>query len=182
MPWFILLACSGADDTTYTLPPPATKEVMPNEVTTADSDAEIPPEGDDLGLPPPNTDVPTVTFDGMVEYAGESTGSIELEVLHNAIDQTVNLVAQTTLPELGHFTIEVPSNPQELTIMAYIDLTGDRITDDDPRGYLKVPNATEPQGNLVVTILDLAELEKQKEKMDKGTASPKEEPSSEKDN
>ena len=62
---------------------------------------------------------------------------------------------------MGAFTIEVPERPEKLTLMAYIDLTGNRIS-DDPRGYLTVPNASENQGSLVVTILDLADLESQR--------------------
>lgn len=165
MPWLIFLACSGSDDNSYTLPPPTPSAVEQKTEPSGTMKIEQ-PTGEELGLKP-SVGGPKVTFEGRVEYAGSSTGSIEIEVLHNTIDQTVNLVAQTTLPELGAFTIEVPSRPEEVTVMAYIDLTGNRISDDDPRGYLMVPNASEDQGALVVTILDLADLEKAKDAMDK---------------
>lgn len=165
MHWYLFFACSGSDDNSYTLPPPAPSAVEQKTENSGTTGTEQ-PTGADLGLAP-SVGGPTVTFEGRVEYAGSSKGTIEIEVLHNAIDQTVNLVAQTTVPELGAFTIEVPSRPEELTVMAYIDLTGNRISDDDPRGYLTVPNASEDQGALVVTILDLADLEKAKDAMDK---------------
>lgn len=165
MPWLVLLACSGSDNNSYTLPPPTPSEVASKVENTGTVGSEDPQE-QAADLPPPVTGS-KVTFEGRVEYSGSSTGTIEIEVLHNTIDQTVNLLAQTTLPELGAFTIEVPERPEELTLMAYIDLTGNRISDDDPRGYLTVPNASENQGSLVVTILDLADLEKVKDAMDK---------------
>ena len=51
-------------------------------------------------------------------------------------------------------------------LMAYLDLTGNLISDDDPRGYLKISDATQSAEGLEVVILDLDALEKNKDGKD----------------
>ena len=67
------------------------------------------------------------------------------------------------LNELGAFSIDVKSESNELMLMAYLDLTGNLISDDDPRGYLKISDATQSAEGLEVVILDLDALEKNKD-------------------
>ena len=56
----------------------------------------------------------------------------------------------------------VPESSLELdglTLMAYIDITGVRLSDDDPRGYIRLSSHLEPQ-DLVITISDTKDLNK----------------------
>jgi hypothetical protein len=86
-------------------------------------------------------------------------------VLDNSSGEPV-LMGRQKLKGLGPFSIDVQSESQELMLMAYLDLTGDLISDDDPRGYLKISEATKSAEGLEVVILDLDALEKKKD--DKG--------------
>ena len=98
-------------------------------------------------------------------------------MLYNEREKDVVLIKKATIDAVGDFSIEVPQNPLDfekkpvdmtlgaLSMMAYIDITGDRISDDDPRGYLELSSLKEQSG-LSITILDATDLEKQKEKSD----------------
>lgn len=167
---FLFLACLGSDSSTNTNPDvgPAVQSgvqaqsaAQPNQKSTPGPSNQNPPSGD---VPIP---AKGVTFTGTVSYAGSQTGSIELEILDNS-SGTPRLMGRQTLEELGAFSIDVTSESNELMLMAYLDLTGNQISDDDPRGYLKITNATQTAEGLQVVILDLEDLEKSKDDTSKG--------------
>ena len=187
MLWFLTLGCSENNPE----PAPKSEPVVsaqneknppprvqtPAEGTQEDSlGSTLSPQGLPVQLPVESSG-PKVTFSGTVVYTGTQTGSIELEVLYNEREKGVVLIKNATIDAVGEFSIEVPENPLDfekkpidltlgsLSMMAYIDITGDRISDDDPRGYLELSSLKEQNG-LSITILDAAELEKQKEKSD----------------
>ena len=112
-----------------------------------------------------------VTFAGTISYSGSASGSIELEVLDNSWSGEPILMGRQKLTELGPFSIDVKSESSELMLMAYLDLTETVISDDDPRGYLKISDATQSAEGLEVVILDLDALEKNKD--GKGDVIPK---------
>lgn len=169
---FILLACSGTNDNAYSLPDTvAVQQKLNDKSKNTQSDNASTEGGVELST---EMEGPSVTFEGQVEYKGSQTGTLIVEVLQNSMDQSVRLLANVTLSEFGDFKIDVPIRPNELTVMAYLDLTGNRISDDDPRGYLQVQNSLEAQTGFVVTILDLEELEKVKAEDDKAQGKSKE--------
>ena len=102
-----------------------------------------------------------VTFAGTISYTGSSTGKIALEVLDNSSGEPL-LMGRQVLQEFGSFSIDVSSESSELMLMAYLDLTDNGISDDDPRGYLKISDPTKSAEGLDLVILDLDALEKKK--------------------
>lgn len=166
---FLFLACSGSDSASNTnsdINPAVQSGVQaqsadqPNQKATPGPSNQNPSSGD------APVSAKGVTFAGTLSYAGSQTGSIELEVLDNS-SGSPRLMGRQTLKELGAFSIDVTSESNELMLMAYLDLTGNQISDDDPRGYLKITNATQTAEGLEVVILDLKDLEKSKDDTDK---------------
>jgi len=167
---FLLLACSGSDSASNTNSDvnPAVQSgvqeqsaAQPNQKSTPGPSNQNPPSGD---VP---VSAKGVTFAGTVSYAGSQTGSIELEILDNSSGVPM-LMGRQTLKEFGAFSIDVTSESNELMLMAYLDLTGNQISDDDPRGYLKITNARQTAEGLDVVILDLKDLENSKDDTAKG--------------
>lgn len=163
---FLLFACSGSD----TPSTPAVQSAdQPSQVADSTGD-----EAQDArlkatlarsktGAAPPAA--AEVTFAGTISYSGSQSGSVELEILDNSSGEPI-LMGRQKLKELGAFSIDVKSESQELMLMAYLDLTGNLISDDDPRGYLKISEATQSAEGLEVVILDLDALEKNKDGKD----------------
>ena len=160
MLWIMTFGCSDTNPTPAPNPEPVAEvqnEKIPTEIKTPPAPSQTP-------------DQSTISLTGTVSYSGELVGSIELEVLYNEPGKDVILIKQETLDSLGEFTFAVPDNPLDLekgslSLMAYIDITGDRISDDDPRGYLQL-SSLEEKKDLLVTILDSKDLEKQKSQND----------------
>ena len=155
---FLLFACSGSDTT-------STSAEQPSQVV--DSTGQKAQEARlkaTLAKSQNSTAKPAaeVTFAGTIAYSGSASGSIELEVLDNSSGEP-RLMGRQQLKELGSFSIDIKSESSELTLMAYLDLTGDKISDDDPRGYLKISDAKNSVEGLEVTILDLDALEQKKD-------------------
>jgi len=157
---FFLLACNS--------PSPSATQSNSVSSTTAIEQAPSLPEPENLKP----LESPKIVLSGTVTYQGDAHGSIELEVLDNHLGKP-RLMAQQTLEALGEFSIETPSQSEEVTIMAYLDLTGNRISDDDPRGYLVVTEPLSNQANLQLEILDLDALKKSKEGSPKEKSDPK---------
>lgn len=99
-----------------------------------------------------------IRFEGTVAYSGTQKGSMELEVLDNSTGEP-RLLGRQTVSEDGTFSIGVVPDSESLTLMAYLDLTGNSISDDDPRGYLQIDNVSNNLDGLKITILDLDALE-----------------------
>lgn len=156
---FLFLACAGSDSANNTNPdvgPAVQSGIQSSQKSTPGPSNQNPPSGD---VPVPSKGV---TFAGTVSYSGSQTGSIEIEILDNASGYPT-LMGRQTLKDFGEFSIDVTSEANELMLMAYLDITGNRISDDDPRGYLKITNATETAEGLEVVILDLDDLEQSKD-------------------
>ena len=159
---FLFFACSGSGD-------PSTLVEQPNQVADSTGDAaqearlKATVARSKTGAAPPVA--AEVTFAGTISYSGSAIGSVELEVLDNSSGEPI-LMGRQKLKELGAFSIDLKSESNELMLMAYLDLTGNLISDDDPRGYLKISNATESAEGLEVVILDLDALEKNKDGKD----------------
>ncbi len=103
-----------------------------------------------------------ITLAGTVAYTGTAHGSIEVEVLDNSTGEP-RLIANQSLESVGDFSVTLPSQSTGLTVMAYVDLTGDRISDDDPRGYLLLEAPVKSVDNLTVEILKPEALKKAKQ-------------------
>ena len=176
---FLFFACSGSDT-------PSTAAEQPSQIADSTGDAaqearlKATVARSKTGEAPPVA--AAVTFAGTISYAGSASGSVELEILDNSSGEPI-LMGRQKLKELGAFSIDVKSESNELMLMAYLDLTGNLISDDDPRGYLKISNATQSAEGLDVVILDLDALEKNKDGQDakKDDAKEKEEKEDKKD-
>ena len=159
---FLFFACSGSDT-------PSTAVEQPGQIADSTGDAaqearlKATVARSKTGAAPPVA--AAVTFAGTISYSGSANGSVELEILDNSSGEPI-LMGRQKLKELGPFSIDVKSESNELMLMAYLDLTGNLISDDDPRGYLKISNATQSAEGLDVVILDLDALEKNKEGKD----------------
>ena len=162
-----VFACSMPNPPEETKHSSTPSAVMPQNTPSGSGIPEAKPEDAPEEL--------TVTYTGTVTYKGEATGAIIMEVLDNTTGEP-RLVAQTTLTEVGDFSIDLaPRNP-ELNVMVYIDITGDRISEDDPRGYLKITDAQNPQTGLNINILDNEALKRLKEQEGVERTDPKEDP------
>lgn len=106
---------------------------------------------------------PKIQVSGTIEYAGSITGTRNIEALQNpkGSDHPILLVQQALSNTT--FKIEIPENTEAITLMAYIDINLDGITDDDPRGYYKITTTQENIDNIHIEILDLQDLEKIKD-------------------
>ena len=72
-------------------------------------------------------------------------------------------MGRQVLQELVLFSIDVKSESPELMLMAYLDLTDNGISDDDPRGYLKISDSTKEYRGTGTGHLDLDALKKKKD-------------------
>ena len=155
----LFFACAGSDT-------PSTAVEQPGQIADSTGDAaqearlKATVARTKTGAAPPAA--AAVTFAGTISYSGSASGSVELEVLDNSSGEPI-LMGRQKLNELGAFSIDVKSESNELMLMAYLDLTGNLISDDDPRGYLKISDATQSAEGLEVVILDLDALEKNKD-------------------
>ena len=155
---FLMFACSGSDSSTTT-----TVEATVQSAGEADQEAKVNATLAKFDTPSnPGEATGPVSFVGTISYAGSSSGTIALEVLDNSSGEPL-LMGRQVLEEFGSFSIDVKSESPELMLMAYLDLTDNGISDDDPRGYLKVTDATKSTEGLELVILDLDALEKKKD-------------------
>ena len=106
---------------------------------------------------------PKIQVSGTIEYTGSITGTRNIEALQNpkGSDHPILLIQQALSDT--KFRIELPENTDAITLMAYIDINLDGITDDDPRGYYKITTTKENIDNIHIEILDLKDLEKIKD-------------------
>ena len=134
-------------------------------------DSLKPPEKDPAGMDQNPTEdnvppsIPTyqedelITVKGSAVYTGNVKGKIVMEVLQNDSESThPTLLRQQPLASVGEFELKVPKETEGLTLMIYIDATGNEITDDDPRGYYTFETGTEAINDVVVSILDEKDL------------------------
>jgi hypothetical protein len=109
----------------------------------------------------------TVTLSGKVIYEGKAMGGIQIEVLMNATVPSTppELIHRKNLEKLGEFTLEVPVNTKDISLMAYIDQNGDGIDsdDNDPRGMYTFTSTKEKIQNVEIKILDAEDWKKWKE-------------------
>ena len=155
---FLMFACSGSDSSTST-----TVEATVQSAGEAAQEAKVNATVAKFDTPSePEATTGPVTFAGTISYAGSSSGTIALEVLDNSSGEPL-LMGRQVLQELGSFSIDVKSESPELMLMAYLDLTDNGISDDDPRGYLKISDSTKNTEELELVILDLDALEKKKD-------------------
>lgn len=103
-----------------------------------------------------------ITLSGTVTYSGTAHGSIEVEVLDNSTGEP-RLLGNQSLDSIGDFSVTLSEQSTGLTVMAYVDLTGDRISDDDPRGYLLLDAPVQSADNLTVEILEPEALKQSKQ-------------------
>ena len=158
---FLLFACSGSDTTSTS----SISAEQPSQVVDSTGDeAQEARLKATLAKSQNSTAQPStsVTFAGTISYSGSASGSIELEVLDNSAGEP-RLMGRQSLKEVGPFSIDIQSESSELMLMAYLDLTGDKISDDDPRGYLKISEAKSSAEGLELVILDLDDLDQKKD-------------------
>lgn len=155
---FLMFACSGSDSST-----PTTVEATVQSAGQAAQEAKVNATIAKFDAPSkPEATTGPVTFMGTISYEGASNGTIALEVLDNSSGEPV-LMGRQVLQDFGPFSIDVKTESSELTLMAYLDLAGNGISDDDPRGYLKITDTTKSTEGLDLVILDLDALEKKKD-------------------
>ena len=155
---FLMFACSGSDSSTTT-----TVEATVQSAGQAAQEAKVNATVAKFETQSkPETTSGPVNFVGTITYDGSSSGTIALEVLDNSSGEPL-LMGRQVLQDFGPFSIDVKSEATELMLMAYLDLSDNGISDDDPRGYLKVTDATKSAEGLDLVILDLDALEKKKD-------------------
>lgn len=165
------IACNLSDSPKTTEPfeelPIHAPQQTENAMARGDNPPPEPPPQDPAPDMTENTkallNAPKIQVSGTIEYAGSITGTRNIEALQNpkGSDHPILLVQQALSNTT--FKIEIPENTEAITLMAYIDINLDGITDDDPRGYYKITTTQENIDNIHIEILDLQDLEKIKD-------------------
>ena len=107
-----------------------------------------------------NTADDGLELSGTFEYAGEKSGAYRMDFLQFEEGTPPRLVHTLQLREVGEWKIFVPTNYGALHIVAFIDLTGDGPSPDDPAGTTSEPIviAADPVTSIIIELLDEADL------------------------
>jgi len=154
--WFsIVLACANNPDIGPVVPEQENKILPENNVGQTDKAPPVEPPS----MTPNYNPEELVTISGTVSYSGESSGEIHIEALQNNPESpNPTLLQRAELEKMGDFSLQVPKNTLSISLMIYVDLTGNQISEDDPRGYYEFQTKEEDITGIEVTILNEDEM------------------------
>jgi hypothetical protein len=101
-----------------------------------------------------------VVLSGTIAYEGAKKGRIRLDVLKVEENGPPMLSKTLELPAFGEWAIEMPKDFGSVSVVGFLDQTGDGPTADDPAVALPapIPIGTTPVEGLALTLSDTPDL------------------------
>jgi len=122
-----------------------------------------PSEGGPQGPPPePGSfsldDDAGIRVSGILAYSGSEKGSLRIDVLKKEDDLPPQLLHIENPDALGAFSFQAPPNTGAVTLVAFIDVSSDGPSADDPAGLLSIEIGESPVADIEIQLSDDPDL------------------------
>jgi len=99
-----------------------------------------------------------IKVSGTLTYSGDEKGSLRIDVLKKEDDLPPQLLHIENPDALGAFSFQAPPNTGSVTLVAFIDVSSDGPSADDPAGLISVEIGESPVADLEIALSDEPDL------------------------
>jgi hypothetical protein len=95
---------------------------------------------------------------GQLTYGGSATGTVRIDVLKKEADLPPQLLHIEKPEALGPFSFQAPPNTGNVTLVAFIDVSSDGPSSDDPAGLVSIDIGETTVADIEISLSDNPDL------------------------